>query len=210
MEISPIKIFYMVSISLIFGVCVGVLNDADRIVRMLLGQVYEKRRFEFLHNISLPISKRKIDPPRQSHAVRTALNFIVFLQDVFLFAVSAVGVAFLNYYFNNGRARIFTPLAVITGFLFYYFTVGNLVLYFSDIIVTLIRLVFLTFFEILYYPVMRFANFFVLFAKNLYKNLDKTIAKKQKKVYNSTKGKNVMYNADFGFVDIAKERTRRT
>ena len=83
-------------------------------------------------------------------------------------------------------------------------------MHFSDIFVTLTRCTFLTFFEILYYPTRYFVEFFGLFAKKIYINVYKTIAKRQKKVYNNTKEKSVMYNADHGFVDVAQEQFRRT
>ena len=205
MEISPIRIFYMAVASLAFGMLVGVFNDVNRILRMLLGQDYNNKRIEFIHNIHLPISKRKIGFLTQCKWKGRIFKITVFFQDILLFSASAVGIALLNYYFNNGRARIFTPLAVIAGFLFYYFTVGKAILLISDVLVTFIRLLFLTFFEVLNYPITYFVKFFGFFAKKIYTNVDKTIAKEQKKVYNNNKQKNVMDNAEHGFVDVAKE-----
>ena len=119
MEISPIKIFYMAVASVVFGILVGGFNDVNRILRMLLGQDYNNKRFERLHNIRLPISKKKIGFPECFDEKKRIFEMIVFLQDALIFTVSAVGIALLNYYFNNGRTRIFTPLAVVVGFLFY-------------------------------------------------------------------------------------------
>ena len=204
MEISPIKIFYMSAASLVFGMIMGMFNDVNRILRMLLGIRYSEGRFEFLYNIKLPISRRTVGKPKTEPIVAYLTNFIIFLQDVVLFTVSGAGIAVLNYYFNNGRARLYTPFAVALGFIIYYFTFGKTVLYFSDIAIFLVKFVFLTFFEIMYYPIGAFVRFFGIFVKKLHTFIEKTIAKKQKKVYNISKEKNVMNSAVFGFIDLTK------
>lgn len=210
MEISPIKIFYMIFVALAVGVCVGVINDINRTVRMIMGQSHRGNGVVFIRNTPLPISKRKIKDIECSVRGMILFDVITAFQDLFTFFAASAGVAVLNYYFNNGRARLFTPLAVITGFVLYYFTVGRAVWLASDTVADLIKFVFMTFFEILYYPTRKIAIFFVLFAKNSYKNLNKAIAKKQKKVYNNIKKKRIMDNADEGIVDRSKESARRT
>ena len=99
---------------------------------------------------------------------------------------------------------------MVAGFIFYYLTVGRLVLYFSEIPVTLIRLLSFSFFEILYYPVRFFVKKIGLFVKKIYTNIYKTIAKRQKMVYNNIKEESVMVNACHGFLDITKECSRGT
>lgn len=205
MEISPIKIFYMVAASVFLGICAGALNDLNRIVRMLFGQTYGKSGFGSLYNIKLPISRRQLGEMRKYPQKRGAFYVVVFFQDVILFFASAVGISLLNYYFNNGRARIFTPVAVIIGFLIYYFTVGKLILYLSDIPIALIMFIIISFFEILHYPLRYFVKKIGFFVEKIYINIDKAIAKRQKRVYNNNKEKSVMINAEHGFIDIAKE-----
>ena len=130
MEISPIKILYMALFSIAFGAAVGGLNDLNRLVRMLFGKVYGNRRFGFLYNLHLPISGRSVGEPKVCGKFGYLYGVAVFFQDIALFLFSGVGVALLNYYFNNGRPRLYTPVAVVVGFLLYYFTVGKAVLYF--------------------------------------------------------------------------------
>lgn len=205
MEISPIKIFYMTVASLGFGMLMGMFNDLNRFMRMLLGEEYGNRRPKFLSYIRLPLSRRSMEEAHMGRMGDKILNVVILVQDVFLFAVSGVGVAILNYYFNNGRARIYTPFAVIFGFAIYYFTFGNIALRFLYIIAYIVKFIILSIFETFYYIIGFFANIFGFFVKKLYTNLCKTIAKKQKKVYNNNKEKYVMNNASLGFVNITKE-----
>ena len=210
MEISPIKIFYMAVASLLFGMCAGALNDVNRIIRMLFGIRYGKKRFERIHNVKLPIFDRKVgssgtEDLKKCKSLRAILPCIIFVQDVILFFFAGAGVAILNYYFNNGRARLYTPVAVIIGFAVYYFTVGRAVLYFSDIIVFVVKTVFVAFLGVIYYPLSLFVSFFGIFVKKICTNLCKAIAKKQKKVYNIYKKTFVMTNAAKGYIDLTKE-----
>ena len=205
MEISPIKILYMALISIAFGAAVGGLNDLNRFVRMLFGKVYGKRRFVSLYNLPLPISGRAVGEPVVRGKCRSLYGVAVFFQDIALFSFSGVGVALLNYYFNNGRPRLYTPVAVVVGFLLYYFTVGKAVLYCSDILIFALRFVIFTIFEIFYYPARKIVVFFGFFVEKLYININKSIAKKQKMVYNNNKEKSVMRRAFEGFVDVAEK-----
>ncbi len=206
MEISPIKIFYMAVVSLLFGMCVGALNDVNRIVRIFYGVRYGKDRFEGLYNLKLPIIKRNVSKtPKKCKYINAILPCVIFVQDIILFFFAGAGVAIINYYFNNGRARLYTPAAVIIGFAVYYFTVGKAVLYFSDIIVFIVKAIAMFLFGVIYYPVSLLVNFFGFFVKKICTNLYKAIAKKQKKVYNIYKKTFVMTNAAKGYVDITKE-----
>lgn len=205
MEISPIQILFMMIASLAFGMCAGVLNDVNRIVKVFFGsEHYRKKNFEKLYSIKLPILGRSIDTPQKSRITEGILPVLAFFQDITFFCFSGIGVAIINYYFNNGRARIYTPIAVITGFIIYYFTVGRVVIFFSEIPVFVIKALILIVFELFYKPTRLFVGFFGLFAKKIYKNLHKTIAKKQKKVYNKSKKNFVKNRATLGFVDITK------
>lgn len=205
MEISPIKIFYMTVASLGFGMLMGGLNDLNRFLRMLLGEGYGNRRPKFISDIRLPLSGRSIGVPQTGRVMENVLKLVVFVQDILLLAVSGVGVAILNYYFNNGRARIYTPFAVILGFIIYYFTFGKISLPFLDIFALIVKFTSLSIFETFYYIIKFFVNIFGFFVKKIHINLYKTIAKKQKKVYNNNKEKCVMNNASLGFVNITKE-----
>ena len=167
------------------GAAVGALNDFNRVIRMLLGYSYGEHRFDKVFKVRLPLSRRPVGAPRDA-VIKPLGNVVVFFQDVFLLLTAGVGVSLLNYYFNNGRARLYTPAAVIVGFLFYYFTVGKLVVYFSDIIVFFTKVIVLSFLELLYFPLSFLTGIFYGFVKKIYTNLYKALEKKRKMVYNNT------------------------
>ena len=203
MEISPAKVFYMIMTSVMLGAAVGALNDFNRVIRMLLGYSYGEHRFDKVFKVRLPLSRRPVGAPRDA-VIKPLRNVVVFFQDVFLLLTAGVGVSLLNYYFNNGRARLYTPAAVLVGFLFYYFTVGKLVVYFSDIIVFFTKVIVLSFLELLYFPLSFLTGIFYGFVKKIYTNLYKALEKKRKMVYNNIKKRVVMSKSGYGFVDIKK------
>ena len=206
MAISPILLLWLLVCSFFFGTAVGVLNDVFRLSRVLLGVRYSKRRWEGLYRMPLPFLKRPLRSSADSPTARKLLPVLIFFQDVLLFVFAAVGTVVLNYYFNHGRFRIFTVLAVLVGFLIYYFTVGRLVMLLSEPLAFFVRAcvrltVFLAF--------RPFAIFFDFFRKNVKKikeNIKKTIANRRKKVYNIGKRKEMMRQATQGFLEITKKR----
>ena len=133
MEISPIEILQMTLVSFIFGAVVGVVNDIHRIIRVIFGCKYNSKSIDKLHNINLPVPGKPLDREMWKKANRYILPIIVFFQDIIIFAFSGVGIVILNYYFNNGRLRIYAPLGVILGFFTYYFTLGKVAIYFSEL-----------------------------------------------------------------------------
>lgn len=205
MEISPIQIFFLILSSLAFGVVCGVVNDVNRTVRVLFGVKYLSGRFDRLYKIKLPIIRRSLGEIKESRLKRVLLPTVIFLQDVFLFLFAGCGVAVINYYFNSGRIRIYTPIAVLCGFLAYYFTVGKLVLYFSELLAFIIRAFFAVIFEMLLYPFKIIVVFLLKMAKKLLYFINKTLAKRQKLVYNRNKMKYVLQEADLGFFRNAKK-----
>ena len=202
MEISPVKVFYMIATSIAFGFAMGFLNDLNRMIRILLGECYGEHRFNKAFNIRLPLSHRPIGNPKEGILPRPIKHCIIFLQDLFLLLLSGIGVSLLNYFFNNGRARLYTPLAVIIGFVIHYFTIGKATVYFSDFVVFFIRGAFLSIFELLYIPLRYFFGLFCKFVKKIYTNINKSLAKKQKIVYNNIKKSAVISRALQGFVDV--------
>lgn len=204
MEISPIKIFYMTLASVIFGMFIGVFNDINRIARKFFGVRYGKSRFEGVYDVKLPIIKRSLGAPKESKLTKFLLPYVTVLQDIALFFAAGSGVAILNYYFNNGRLRLYTPVAVILGAVIYYFTLGKAFFYFSDLPVFFIKSIFLISLGVFYYPIGFFVKIFGASARKICTNLRKAIAKRQKKVYNIRKKNFVMTNAVRGYVDLTK------
>ncbi|MBE6668512.1 MAG: hypothetical protein E7607_09425 [Ruminococcaceae bacterium] len=112
------------------------------------------------------------------------------------------GIVFLNYSFNDGRVRIYTPLLAILGFVCYYFSIGRIVIYLSESIAFGVRVVFAMILSIFYRPLRMLAEFFVKNIKKIYKNLNKSLEKRKNLVYNNSKERNAIREALKGFVRL--------
>ena len=204
MEISPILLLWLLVASVVFGILVGILNDVYRITRIFLGVKYAKGSVSRLYENDLPFLKRPLRELRNGKAQKFFLPFVILLQDVFLFSFAAVGIVVLNYYFNDGQFRCYTVVAVFSGFLFYYFTLGKLLIFVSEYLVYFLRSTFVVFGWLLCRPICLFVGFFWKKSKNIYAKVKKTIAKKQKMVYNIDKYKSVFQEAKHGFLTHQK------
>lgn len=206
MEISPIEIFRMLVYALCFGMLCGALNDLNRFARALMGVRYGAGNYERLYSIKLPIYRKTLERIKENKIQKIILNVTVFFQDVFLLLYAGCGVAIINYYFNSGRVRIYAPISAAMGFLVYFFTVGRITSYLFEPIVFVIRGLFCVILAIFYRPTRFFVVFLVKNIKKTCKNIYKTIAKKQKKVYNNKKEISVIKKASLGFIDLRKDK----
>ena len=202
MEISPMRIFWMLIYSFGFGMVGGALNDINRLFRVILGVRYRKERMEWLYKIKIPILGRPLKDHGNGGVGGVLLSLVIFVQDLFLMLFLGGGAVFINYSFNDGRVRIYTPLLIALGFAFYYFTIGRAVICFSEFIAFAIRGVFALILSIFYRPTRTFVNFFVKNIKKTGKNLAKALEKRRKLMYNNNKERNVMNEASKGFVKL--------
>ena len=200
MEISPIRLFFLLISSFFLGIGAGALYDLHRIVRVLFGVRYTKNRPTKLFLQPLPIIKRPLGEIHCGKVKNTLLSILIFVQDLFLCCVSALGIVILNYTFNDGRFRFYTVIALLLGFLVYYFTLGKVVIFLSEWIVFVFRSFFLIFFFLLSRPFVIFLRFLGKNLKKLRLNLQKSIANQRKKVYNINKVKSCLNAAEHGFL----------
>jgi hypothetical protein len=152
MEISPIRLFYLLLSSFFLGVGVGAVYDVHRIVRIFFGVQYSKKRPSELLLRPLPMVGRPLGEIRQRKWKNCFLSVLIFLQDVFFFCLAGVGIVILNYAYNDGQFRFYTVVALLFGFLSYYFTIGKLVIYLSEWIVFFLRAAFSILFFLLFAP----------------------------------------------------------
>jgi hypothetical protein len=188
MEIEPIRLAEMLVYAVAFGCLCGVLNDLNRITRMLMGIRYGDKKFLRLYDIILPIAKRsvpKYDMSKGAWWEKIIVCVIVTVQDIALFVFGGIGSSMLNYYFNNGRLRIYAPLAVVIGFLLYFFTVGKIVIRFGEVLSFAIKAACLITACAIYRPLRILSIKICEICKKARSNFTKTIAKRQKKVYNN-------------------------
>lgn len=201
MEISPMRIFWMLVYAFAFGALCGIFNDINRLVRVLLGVRYGKERMDRLYSLKIPILGRPLK--ESSGRIKGVfLSAVIFVQDLLLMIFFGCGTVFINYSFNDGRVRIYTPLLVIFGFLGYYFSIGKIVIYFSENIAFALKCIFAVILSIFYRPIRIIALFFVKNIIKISKNLCKSLEKRKKMVYNNNKDKNVIKRASYGFVEL--------
>ncbi len=187
--------------SFLFGAVVGILNDVFRLSRVMLGVRYSGKSFDRLYTLSLPILKRPLGEIRGGKAKQGLLQAVMLLEDMALFAFAAGGTVVLNYYFNNGRFRFYTVVALVLGFVLYYFTVGKLVALLSEMIVFFLRAILGVLFASIFRPIAIFFVFLEKIIKKLGINIEKTIANRRKRVYNKSKVKRTMECSREGFLD---------
>lgn len=202
MEISPMRIFWMLVYAFAFGAFCGVLNDVNRLVRVLLGVRYRKERMKRLYSLKIPILGRCLGEIKEGGVKGFLLGAVIFVQDLLLMLFWGGGIVFLNYSFNDGRVRIYTPLLAILGFVCYYFSIGRIVIYLSESIAFGVRVVFAMILSIFYRPLRMLVEFFVKNIKKIYKNLNKSLEKRKNLVYNNSKERNAIREALKGFVRL--------
>lgn len=200
MEISPFLFVRLILAALAFGGWLGVLHDLSRLVRIFLGASGQGKTFERLASIRLPIVGRSLGERKKGTPHRIALMILTFFQDVLWFLIAGVGTVILNYYYNDGKFRIYTVAALLIGFVVYYFTLGKLVMLFSEVIVFFVRSFCLIVFCLVCRPIAAFGRFFGKNAKKIGKKLAQSIAKKRKKVYNKRKSRLLLQKAECGFL----------
>lgn len=204
MEISPILLFWLLVYSVCFGGVVGAVNDLHRFSRVILGVRYTSKSTEKLYQKNLPIVKRPLKPLRQGKGKSVALSVFMGIQDVFMFCFAAVGIVLLNYYYNDGQLRYYTIPAVFLGFLLYYFSIGKLTVFIFEYLWFGFRAFLYITLYLLSRPFLLFVGFFWKKSKKIYANVKKTIAKKQKMVYNIDKSRMVKKDAANGFLGHLK------
>ena len=200
MEISPYLLFWLSVSSFLFGMAVGVLNDIHRLSRIFFGVRYGGKRFDSLYRHPLPLLRRPLEREKKPPKKRWLLSIVIFIQDVLLFCVAGVGVVLLNFYFNRGQLRLYTPILALLGFVFYYFTVGKLVMLISEAVVFFVRAFCQILFFLLFYPFRQTLVFLRKSVTKLWINIGKTIANKRKKRYNISKTRCVIKQAESGFL----------
>lgn len=202
MEISPFNIIKLVLTSLALGGVMGSINDIQKLIRALV--FYENANETLSSKIELdqeneaPLRKRKA----------WILYAFTFIQDILFFALMGIGIVIINYYFNNGRFRIYAPVSAFIGFLIYYLTVGRIWDKIHNSIAGAFRRLILMILAIIFKPITIVCLFFGIIVKKFCKKVYKTIAKRQKKVYNKNKVKQVVKNASLGFVEPATSSIR--
>ncbi len=195
MEISPLDILRLLFYAFVFGCACGVINDINRLIRAGVGEDNSKKNKSKLYNKKIPLLGRALKmPDTNNKIIQAILLMITSALDLTLFFVAGAGCAILNFYFNSGRVRIYSVIAILFGFLIYYFTIGKITVRIFKPLIFIIRATFAVLFKLVFTPFYVFGRFLIKNVKKLYQNINKTLAKRVSRVYNNIKKRESLNN----------------
>ncbi len=195
--------------SFLYGICIGIVNDINRIVRVFFGVRYTKINFNKLYAFLKIQNEEKIEQKKAARKKKTKniyLNILIFIQDLFLALFVAAGIILLNYYFNDGRFRLFTVLAMSLSAILYYFTVGKLMMLISEPIMLIIRTSVMFLVRTVLLPIRTILGWLYSIVKNTLLKTKKHIAKVLNIRYNKREVKRLCDLSKHGFIDMINNR----
>lgn len=159
MEISPFLLATLTLCSFLFGVAIGIVIDFSKLTRIFLIDQNEKH-----YNL--------------------ILNIVINIRDFCAVIIYGIGIILLNYYYNDGRIRLFSILSSLVGLIIYRLTLSKIILKIFKPIVLLIKKIIK---KLLYYlskPILVLIKSIVILLKFLYSKIKNHIEKKNKLRYN--------------------------
>lgn len=181
MEISQITLFFLLVHCFFFGAAVGALYDLCRSFRVMAGVSYSPRGYPRLYSLRLPISRREMGRGER-HVVLQ--NLLINIGDFFCVITAALGAVLLSYGYNNGRVRFFSLAAIALGVMLYRVSLSKLIMLISEPVALLVKYLFLSFFEILRFPLKKLYELMRKNAKNFSSLYIFTLENRKKKLYN--------------------------
>ena len=179
MIISPSSLFKLLCLSLVYGVVIGVLNDINKIFKIILGKRYysvsDKKLFKILKINNI------IKAPKAKNFI---INAVAFVQDLVLLLLFVSGIIILNHYYNDGRFRLLSIVSSAVGFLIYNLTFGKLFVYIMEPIVILICSLFKKAILIIVKPIVFAVSLICKLFYAVKEYIKKYIAKKVNLSYN--------------------------
>ena len=207
MEISPLKLTMLLLFSLLYGICIGMVNDINRIVRVFFGIRYTKINFNKLYAFLKIHNEEQTSKKEKSNNI--FLNILIFIQDLLLMLFAAVGLILLNYYFNDGRFRLFAVLAMLFSAIIYYFTVGKLIMLVSEPIMLIVRTSVMFLIRIITLPIRTVLRYIYRVVKNTISKSKKYLAKKLNIRYNKTEVERLCALSKLGFLDMTNNKDHK-
>ena len=129
MNVSQSALLSLCLYALLLGAALGLLYDALRITRVLLGAHYG-RQMERLYARELPLIGKR----RNKAGKRQLLAVAVFVEDLLFCLIAGICMILLFYQINSGRFRIAGLLSAVGGFFFYRATAGRPIMACSEMI----------------------------------------------------------------------------
>lgn len=180
MGISPLLLFRVLYYSFFWGLLVGIINDQNKAISILLFQ--KATGFKFINKIIGKYFKQK-EKTKQIGVSRIQMA-VVFFQDICLSVIYVWGLIFLNYSFNNGRFRFFSVLSSMLGVMIYHFTLGKIANKLLHLVCDVIKSILVAVIILIFYPILCFLRKIHRILKKSFAFFEKTIAKYKEKRYN--------------------------
>ncbi len=184
MEISPIQLFRLLLVSLLFGAIMGAVSDLNRIARMMIGLEAPSKKMQGLYAKRIPVMGRSLSLPSVKRGRAVGAWTVTAVQDVVWFVLAGVGAVVIGYTFNDGRLRLYTLLGMVLGGLGYRLLIGSWAKYVLETATFLMRAVLGVLFFLILLPFRKIMAFLLKKIHYLLKSFHKALEKKRKKVYN--------------------------
>lgn len=181
MEISQITLLRLLIYSFLFGAIVGVLYDANKVIRVLFGVRYTKKLYSKLYALKRPITKKGVNIGSGKGICQ---SIVVNVGDFLCVIIAAIGAILLNYGYNSGRFRIFTLAAIALGFFIYRFSIGRAIIFFAEPVAFICKYLLLSICDILCFPLKKLYVQIRKIAKKISSLYIFTLEKRKKKLYN--------------------------
>ena len=202
MEISPLTLSLLLFFSFLYGICIGIVNDTNRIIRVFFGVRYTKINFDKLY----AFLKIKNEEKSKTKTKNIYLNILIFIQDIFLCIFAAAGIILLNYYFNDGRFRLFTVVAMLFSAVLYYLSVGKLIMLISEPITLIIRTCVVFVVKIIFIPIRTVCMWVYSMINYTFLKTKKHIAKIINIRYNRREEQRLCNLSKHGFIDTLNDK----
>lgn len=181
MEISQITLAKLLLYAFLLGLSVGILYDAGRLLRVILGVERADGFCSRMYEWTLPICKRPMRSGENRHVARA---IVINICDFLCVTAATLGILVLSYAYNSGRVRFFTLLGATVGFFLYRAIFSKILMLACRPIVLLIRYLFLSFLAIFCTPFAKMYRFVLKCIKKIAYLYIFTLEKKREKVYN--------------------------
>lgn len=181
MEISQITLLKLMIHSFLLGGAVGVLYDANRVLRVIFGVRYTKKAYSRLYSLKRPISKKAVSIGVSKGFWQSA---VINVGDFFCVLAAAVGAILLSYGYNSGRIRFFALGALAAGFFIYRFSIGKAVILVCEPIAFILKYLLLSICDLFALPVRKLYELMRKFLKKITSLYIFTLEKRKKKLYN--------------------------
>lgn len=196
MELSPILLSKLLLFSFLFGIFIGILNDVNRIVRVFIGVRYAEKDFTGLYSFFHVSAPRSVNGTKRGFFT----NILIFFGDLLLFIVMGIGIVLLNFYYNDGRFRLYTVLATALGAVLYYYSLGRLVISVSEPIMIFLRFLIYQIIKLFFMPIKFIINIICSIVKKIYEIIRKELEKNYNIRYNKKEVENYLLLSELGFV----------